>query len=747
MKSLSKSWSLVFSYVDYVSQVPCNLSEVFSVEELFEGLKAMCASLPSSIKKEKLPAIVAGVYVNNEINKKNTEFCQVMGIDIDENNIQADQIQIPFSHIRYESPSSTENNRKWRILLPLAKPIYNHWTINYLENCKKLLPNFVVDTSCKDSSRKFFIPNSSKLSSFYMNSGQPLYDFDITLESAAKKEKPESNEPPSKMDIITASKWAEVEKCLKIAKEKKIDIAPTRDDWIILARALGSISETDVDRGVEAFYEFSQLYSQGEPPDYNTCGEKFVELMNSADGSVSINSFFDMVYKKEILKKREKAKVDNGIAYLVGVPKSNTYSFIAYENTVDDEIVRLHPEEYNIATVVAALKKDTNKQYQLKYEDISYESFDDKTQKTTIKEVPSADIIVDFRVAPLQHGFLLGQKEIGKYIDKKSNSLLQAKHYSKTAKAKYHVEIDEWLKQLPFQDNWIEKYLYWVRDCNYALPMLYNYGITTSGKSFLAELIGSLFSSEPVKDFFKVKDFQGSAGDSPIIFMDEQIRTDANTLKEMITSKYTVVNLKRESKITVHGYHRFITTYNHSEISLPLKENDDRDALLRRVQPAKFKEKHQKAMQAIQEGVTISWIKDNLFLEHVEWICEKHKGLEPEDSLFALKTYMTPEMLGGGANITDDLDGVIVDFVLKKLTPMIKKETNKTLSINVQEVKNELNNLKFYEVLKKPQKYLEHKICMIFTNHIDRTRCYSENEVRICRIPTEILINEINLRK
>ena len=691
--------------------------EFNNLPELFTALKETCQSQPKSTPRHLLNAHATGIYTNGKVSGSTCEYINWLLIDIDEGNYNAEDLHIPYQYILHESNSSTPDNRGWHILIPLAKPIYakHLWSLNYEINCKNLYPvkKVNVDVQCKDTARRFYIPANHQADSFKANFADPLYQFDLTsveknLPLITKSKNKSEIKDAETVDFVNGSKWFDVEQVLIQLEARKIDMLPTRADWLKVGQALVDISESYPSRGVDAFVRLSRLHKELNPSesDRNKMSEEewgnfFIDdLLNTSRGLIHIGTFFH--YAKEVgcFKEKPKAEKGNGIIYLIRLNGSQTTFTLPYKNTKEQDIVKLYEQEESMACILKRLKKDTQKkEFQLSYEDVTFIGKDEKTGEEKIKEKSTAEIEVDFRETPQELGYLLGAKESGNYIDKSRHPLvlLQAKHSVLKGEPVFNKNIDDWLKQFPFDYEWLCKYLYWVTDCSVGLPALLMYDASLTGKSFFGLLLGSLFSGrEPIEKFFTDDGFCNAGGISPIISMEEAWQGSIEQIKSLITSNRNEINQKQKGLIKIYGYHRLVISHNQNNPNIPKSYNSDTAATDRRFQLARFKEEHTKYMATISREETDSWLLQHKFLNHVEWIKREMGSLKKEGGAFAINTYRSDEQLNG-MSMTSNEEVVVSDFVLQLCGEALKKESKKEnkefiVSVNIVREKFKLSH-------------------------------------------------------
>jgi len=195
--------------------------------------------------------------------------------------------------------------------------------------------------------------------------------------------------------------------------------------------------------------------------------------------------------------------------------------------------------------------------------------------------------------------------------------------------------------------TWIKDYLYHATNCAVAVPWLHMFGESTTGKSFFATLVGSLFTSEPVKAPLTNDGFNRRYGESPVLFMDEQIpdfrtkeKSSINILKELVTARSTDANRKYARELTIDGYHRIVSTQNSRFLKLPLRDQEDLGALIRRVQPIFFGAEQRAFFEPLTMAETGAWVSYQ-FAEHVAYIRQNHAATPANDTL-AVAPYETP---------------------------------------------------------------------------------------------------------
>lgn len=711
--------------------------------DFYKVLKETCEETPDSTDKKKLPAIATGAdYLDNHVNVASCRFVKLFCIDIDTGNLSKEDLSIPYTHIIHQSNSSTPTNKKWRIFIPLLNPIEDGFKENYDANVKKLFGDIEYDRSCSHTAAKFYIPSQKQAKTFELHENLPIYDYDISIAVKTESEKTyeEFNNPRS---LILADTWRRVERIVDEVERTGKDITGGYDGWFRIGMAIASISKFDFDRGLDAFTKISnKLEGHESTPEH--IKEKFTEWCRS-NKEITIATFFKAAIDNEIIKKRDEKIIDHDILYLVKPEGSENLYHLAYKNTKTDHLVKLESHRFFMPDVIARLESDIiskKDRYELNYEDITYVITDPETGDEKIKVIPQAKIKVNYAVPANETGYLLGAESLGHYAEKGHEgkvTILQAQHCIRKDTPKFDQDIDDFISQLPYDKKWFEKYIYWFRKCEYGLPMLYSYGFSKSGKSFLAELFATLFSSGYNNAYFDVRGYCQSGGNSPIIFLDEKIPCDAITLKKMIGSRITEINQKNKGRIVVRGFYRFMATENSNEPNLPsLGENEDKDALERRIQFGKFEREHTDYLKQIPTKTQEAWIHEDKFLKHCEYICQKLDGLEPENAIFAIEPYSTPEMLGGTAlSKTDQLIRQEVIKVSRGTIGSDKKES----PIDVSALKSNDAFLRNNEIINMTEVVFAKRIRQIFHRKGKVIRIVeNSNGTLTVRIPKEILI-------
>ena len=156
--------------------ISCKLLDFYNL------LYSVCKDTPANITKKELNGFVPCIFSGNHRVTNEFVSTQILSIDIDTgilDVIMNDIMELNnkgISFICYESPSSSEEQRKFRVFLPLDKPCvsYQEYKDCYLSTISEYLPNIQPDAHCASPIQFFYIPNCSKLGSFYYFDGSSI---------------------------------------------------------------------------------------------------------------------------------------------------------------------------------------------------------------------------------------------------------------------------------------------------------------------------------------------------------------------------------------------------------------------------------------------------------------------------------------------------------------------------------------------------------------------------------------------
>lgn len=638
--------------------------EFADFSSLFEHLKGLCAKTPITTDKDGLLWFTPS-YFNSSMRRGLSCFggTSLLALDIDE--VSQEELDNFIGYISetlkvgffvYETPTSMPDHIKLRVVFELSEEIKDP------SQFKKVLQHYFskkinYDRACAEVSRFFYIPNSTKLESFIFIEGEKL---EVNIPTQKKEDKKKDLTPSSELGIpspteeesfffespqVVANKLARV---LKYLKDSKKTITKTHRDWVNVCFACVSLQRNQLTREdcFNYFVQFSELDGKDCAP-IEELTKKFDWCWKNSLNKVSVRTIYGLALNAGL----KSLNVSDEAVFILRMPQKNTY-YLVIDNKTEDDVITLHDEAFNSLEVLRSYikiqPKDEDK-FVLKKADISRVVEDEETgQKRKVYRSTLSDFQARYAITPKKVVYLLGGESEGSFYEKSTKTLLISNHHRRPCKAVFHDDIDDWISQLNIDKNWFYTYLYYLPKVNVATPLLHCWGETKGGKSVLATLIGSIWSSEPIKDYFDPDNpsFKDTAGSSPVIWFDEEVPEKPNAIKNLVTSYEIPIKQKFEKALYTRGYSRIISAVNDDTLKFTSFSQKDDGALLRRIQPIHFtKENRQYLKNLGGKRVTSRWIQND-FREHVKFIEENPQNFNligDSDDIIALEPCFSKE--------------------------------------------------------------------------------------------------------
>lgn len=602
---------------------------VSTLDQVHDILKGKCESQAPTVIKERLSRFMPSTFNQANARRSIEDFVQtsLAVIDVDKagqepfENFVLDLANQGVGMVFFESPSSSEALRKYRLIVQLDRQITNPTEFKLVY--KKLFDTKIqYDTSCNEVARFFYIPNISKSETFVYYPGDPIKTPQISKKDLEDAEKLSESKISTEDDLsgFFLESPEVVEYKLKFIlnwlNEKKLTITKTYPEWLSICFACVSLKNhyLSKDTCFKYFYTFSKL-------DGDKCADKdaiikqFEHCWEATQEKITIAT----IYGKAKQVGCPMPPLNPEIIKMVKGEEKNCY-YLALNNNESDDIVTLNKTIDSASVAREKVLLDTAEKFSIKRQEIQTIK-EDGTPKF-IQSI--SGFIAKFESQPDRICYILGNNKKGKFFEKSTNSLLIADHYRLPCKAVFHSNIDLWLKQLNRSIDWIYTYLYYSTKMDVALPMIHCWGIKNAGKSTFIKMIGSIWSNPPILNYFtEGSSFKDTAGSSPVIFFDEEVPNRANEIKSMITSNMISVNQKFKSAMYIRGYPRLASAVNEEKFKFPGGSgNSDQGAIYRRVQDIEFTNENRIYLDELGGREVInSWL-NGAFREHVKYVQE-----------------------------------------------------------------------------------------------------------------------------
>lgn len=221
------------------------------------------------IKKEGLCYSPVTYLPNTTRGARNVEYIHAIVFDIDSGFGYGEPQNKSISWISYTTFSHTPEKHKWRIIIPLYKPIKNEdwqFAVGLFESIwNKLYPSkglkLPYDKACKDSSRLYYLPSCRPNVERYLNHSITGYFLDISSDVALAKEiaieqKKKYNHWAKVMAVKRRTQWENQRKNhihIDLDKETRIELATDSSKRTQLANNLGAriVTQTKENAGTE----------------------------------------------------------------------------------------------------------------------------------------------------------------------------------------------------------------------------------------------------------------------------------------------------------------------------------------------------------------------------------------------------------------------------------------------------------------------------------------------------------------
>lgn len=624
---------------------------------------AQVKTQPPEREKRRLVGFSPIIFDRSHRKASNFVSAEFLAVDLDEGNTRIEIMNVlknsRYSYLFIESPSSTEDVCKARIIFPIENPVMDakKYKKSYLHNVRKVLPGLKIDEQCRDAARFFYIPNSSKKETLvFQYTGDPvLWEEDPHL---LRKREPDFSEPPTNTtsDFFNNKERLKKQLCERLLwlQENKKSITASYSQWVDIGFGLISLKEKNFtkDQIFWLFNEFSKLDEKKYDND-DVCA-KFEQLWNDYEPGII---GFEKVFS-ECKCQGYKTKTFYNSAFIIESAEITGRYHLALPN---DEVVRYveldrTPNEFN---VLPEIVKRTD-QFQLQRTHVMYQDNEGSLKDHALKYLKSL-----YRAVPEKSLFMLGADNRGRYYDKQENSMMISNHRRMMADPIKHPEVEEFFSHYNTPFEWLQKYFALLPKVDeVALPWIHLFGESRTGKSMFARVMASVWSSKPDAAFFKQDGFQDTAGNSPVIWMDEKLPTgQLNTIKEMITSKENYINRKYARATAMVGFPRMISSVNNSKLTLPHNDVTDWGAIKRRMHAVYQPQEETKYFDRVETFRLLDrFIDDGMFREYVAW-CEENIEVPHSGDIIILKPIVHDDLKKGVFAISPSHGAILECFI------------------------------------------------------------------------------------
>lgn len=622
-----------FSYSDNASSegVVDFIYPVNTLKDVYDFVYDKCNNTPQNTDKNKLHRFIPSCFDPKNPRRHSDAFlgANIIGLDLDketEENFEKFVLGLAekgTGFFFYETPTSSAQQKKYRIVFELSKPITDIKTFKKVyEVLFKDKINY--DKSCNDPTKFFYISNCSKLDSFTFVEGSPLIVPDIPQE----KDTPKLTDDEMSAFFKSTKDEETVIQIINFLKTEDKNIIENYETWRSICFACVSLKNNDVPK--EKCLQYFKEISSQDKKDYSenenqiAVEDQFERCWKSTRNEINIGTIVMLAKNKGYAPKKENKKNLETVKIVKVVGKDRYH--LAYENSPEDDLVDLAPETRINSETRAEVEHE--EKYALKWlTDVKYwKEHEGRPPTLEYKDKIDTFITKFTRHHPNKTYFLLGSDREGVQYEKSTNSILISKHHRVPCKAVFHKEIDDFIKQLHCTTAWFYSYMYHFTNMKRAMPFLYLYGHNNTGKSTLIKCFASVYNTEPITKYFKDGGggFVNRAGMSPVIYFDEGLPNKVNDIKSIITEYCNDVDQKYETALVVRGYSRLMFANNNDDFSFPPTSSDsDNGALLRRVQPIHFSEANEKYIEGIGGyDVLITWKESGKFREHLKYVQE-----------------------------------------------------------------------------------------------------------------------------
>lgn len=235
--------------------------------------------------------------------------------------------------------------------------------------------------------------------------------------------------------------------------------------------------------------------------------------------------------------------------------------------------------------------------------------------------------------------FVSGQT--GTEYDAVRRRLRQGVHALADTPARYHADVDKWLRLLGGTDP--EGLLDWCAALTYTadqpIAALYIEGPAGIGKSLFANGCASLWGWSPI-DYNKVTgDFNGGLLDCPFLFADEGIKVDrfdvsaSEVFRNLVANTSHSINAKFKGLATLFGAVRVLVTANDGE-GIPFTKSLGQDgiaAITERILKVRTDDEPRRYLESLgaRNGELMDWLKPagegGKLVEHLMWLRTNRK--------------------------------------------------------------------------------------------------------------------------
>ena len=608
-------------------------SKAIDEEVDFKGFIAhygdICEATPEGTPKSQLKAICTGIFSDDRRLNVNLLEVSLLHGDVDDitpaayERLLGDVKKMGLNHLIIESPSSNENHRKYRVYFELDEKATSHedYKGRGLPTLKRHFPYIDWDTKCGDSARFMYVPDSSKLGTIsYSHTGNKIKTIRGGMGMREKVAQMSTSSYPNSSHCKYKN-WALETFDLKVGG--KVPHSPFRLDsdsgnYIVNHYGIYDFQSSQV-------IKWEMLHRALEDFKVDAVHPYFVNLWESKGSP--------------ILSTPEKGKDINIPSFIEVMGSKGRYHIVLNDilEMHNHKLIRLDPNKNEFDVCLEIIKNPYIPTYWAK-ESMGYKTEED----AKFKFYGTPQIKMQYRkTIDTGRVIVLGADDVGIYYEYEKNQIVECLTTPIKPRPVFHQDIHEFLSQLNINLEWIHAYIYFFQDCQKALPWIHAYGEAKAGKTFLAELLGTLFTGSPIRDPLS-NDHQDMWGSSPLLLMDEQLpqsmnakKSAINECKSLCTQYTTQINQKYKAHANVCGYHRLFSTQNADEPELPLEDQSDLSALVRRMQLIKFDKGNKDFLSGIKMARTTAWLNGE-FAQHCQYIKENNY-IQPSDSLLAVE--------------------------------------------------------------------------------------------------------------
>jgi len=520
------------------------ISQPIDFPSFCDAYRKEIVGTPHTTPKPQLTAICVGVYADSKRRNANFQGATLLHADIDHDFTSALYAQLlqdleskNYAYLLVESPSSTPDAPRVRLYFPLYKEVLDVETYKrgYLKTLNAHFPYITFDSQCIDPARFMYIPSETQLATFRASpDGSPIEFIEEEYTERQRKAIPET---PSYQD--------------EEYKLNNLDIA-LRDwglntfDLTLGGHAPHSPFRLDSDSGNYkvhwyGIYDFqaketirwSKLHEEIQKDDTSHIHQYYTHLFEKKDKPVlNLRQFGAAPGDKNIVPCFVEAPGTGG-RYYITLDKDP-------EMRGERKLYPLDTTRNEFKVCLSAIESGWVESYWPR----EILGFQDK-ENGRFNFFADSDLKAKYRATPESTIMFLGADTKGNYYCPESRLVYEANHAIKQVEPKYHENIHKFLEQLDIDYDWICRYLYFSTDCTKALPWLHMFGVAKSGKTFLAQLIGTLFTSQPLLNPITGGDFQTGWGG---------FSSDADGRTDSRKPIFKQINHKQNTKKLVTSY-------------------------------------------------------------------------------------------------------------------------------------------------------------------------------------------------